>query len=948
MSITKKIAFLFLAGTMLAKNTQAQCSTPTSASVGITNITCLNSGTVTVNSVNSGGTALNLGDCRYTLYNAANTAIVKPEQANPVIAGVDSGTYILHIHQVCPSAGISNDYTQTVHLSGYYELLALNTPTIVSAGCNNGSISISATGGYGTYSYCLVHSQNDPSSPASYVRAPQASGEFDNLPSGNYFVRVYDNCGFVTMPVTIQSVPATSPFGYATITLDGCNGYSLNVETGWDIPIDANNRWWIAYPDGTADTIPDRVANQGFNLPVSYAKLAAYYPSAIIKIGYKDPCGNIFYKSYGPFNAPKYWVSDQRAYNYSCTQGVYYINQPYLRDSANEFVNTPYNEWDAYSLDGGANWIPYSYPNSDTLLVDVNGGTRQIMYRRCGQQYPITINGPVSVALSMDAFQRGVVSCNGNASISIYGDSYNGDPNKLLVETIMVPAGQASIPPFYYSYDGSTYVYDAPELTNLIPGHYEFRYTDECGNTDTSQLDLLPFHDTLTARPVFTCGRNTIDMVLHYTHDPVGGSFFIYYEVRNHNNVLVYSSNSYGDDDILLNGYTPDIYYIKAWKVDFTGTVSTENLCPWNFTVDARLPGALNINKSIFALCTNDLSTGSIITLPTGGIPPYTYALYKGSISAANQVGTAQSSNIFSNLDANVIYWVSVTDNCGSGNSLPNQFGNVQPVPSSSLPTVPCMGEAITLSISGNQGLSYQWTRNGVAIPNATDTLYKIQSMTMADSGAYGVTISANSCLLLSQIMQLDPKNCGVPIPLSIDLLSFSGNVNNDANAVLNWKTAQPEAGATFLVLYSTDGAQFATAGTVLQDGKNTQFAFTHRDYKITGKTYYKLLMVGKDGKTKYSNVIVLQAGKITDNKVAVSPLPFTTELNLVYTATKNTSITMQITDVNGRLIKTTEAAINTGINNLRINGLDVLPNGIYMLRIINSEGEQQILKLQK
>lgn len=903
----------------------AQCVAPTGVSVSTGNITCAGSGTVTVNSVTQGGSQIALTDCRFSVYDAGNTTIVKPNQQSPVISGLLQGTYTLHVQQVC-SLGVSADYTETIQITGAYENPVLGVPITTAATCNDGSVTVSATKGYGVYSYCLVNAQNDPVIPSSYVRAPQPSGNFTGLAGGTYYLRVYDQCNsFVTMPVTITSVAGTTPFSTYNINLNGCDNYAIRQTLNWYIARDANSKMWVTYPDGIVDTLPNAVASNNVNVDVPVSRLTAY--PATVTLSYKDACGNVFSKNY-TFNRPGYYVINERAVTYSCGMGSYAINTPYLRDSFNTVSNV-YNVWDAYSLDGGTTWISYTVPMSDTILVPV-GGSRQVIYRRCGQQFPITVNGPDVQILDMQLNQVGNLNCGNNASISINPYSYNGNVNKIWVQVTSVPAEQAPIPPFFF-------VGYPPQLMNLLPGTYAFLFTDECGGTSTKSITITPSHETLAVTPKFTCGLNSVGLNIVYTKDQAG-SYNLNYEIRNSNNNVVATSWAYGGTNVTINNLTPGTFTVKIWKTAYnTDTVNTL-ACPYFFTVDASLPGPLSLNKSIFALCTNDLATGSLIALPTGGLSPYNYTLYKGSITTANQVGIAQTSNIFSNLDANATYIISVTDQCGAGSTYSNVFGNVQPVIHTSQPQQPCVGDAISLSVNSNSGLTYQWSKNGTDIANATDTLYKISSMTLADSGVYIVDIRANNCLLLSTAVPLDPTACGIPIPLALDLISFSGNVNAQNNAVLQWKIAKPEAGALFTIFYSTDGIKFQQAGVVSEDGSNTAFSFIHRNYSIQQKTFYKLLMTDAEGTKKYSNTLLLQSGKNgqANGIASVSPVPFTNNVTINYSTPVNASATLLLSDVQGRVLKTQTVDLVSGVNNIVMQGLEILPQGIYLLTLQN------------
>lgn len=54
------------------------------------------------------------------------------------------------------------------------------------------------------------------------------------------------------------------------------------------------------------------------------------------------------------------------------------------------------------------------------------------------------------------------------------------------------------------------------------------------------------------------------------------------------------------------------------------------------------------------------------------------------------------------------------------------------------------VGEKFTISVDvkiGTAPFTYQWAKNGVSIPGATQSSYVVQSATLADSGTYAVKV---------------------------------------------------------------------------------------------------------------------------------------------------------------------------------------------------------------
>jgi hypothetical protein len=70
-------------------------------------------------------------------------------------------------------------------------------------------------------------------------------------------------------------------------------------------------------------------------------------------------------------------------------------------------------------------------------------------------------------------------------------------------------------------------------------------------------------------------------------------------------------------------------------------------------------------------------------------------------------------------------------------------------------------GNNITYSVSATNVTSFQWKKNGVDIPGATDSIYKINPVTTADAGSYTVAVinsASNGCAsMLSNAASLTP-----------------------------------------------------------------------------------------------------------------------------------------------------------------------------------------------
>ena len=198
--------------------------------------------------------------------------------------------------------------------------------------------------------------------------------------------------------------------------------------------------------------------------------------------------------------------------------------------------------------------------------------------------------------------------------------------------------------------------------------------------------------------------------------------------------------------------------------------------------------------------------------------------------------------------------------------------------------------------------------------------------------------LSSNGCINpVGPNIVLLPDGC--PIVLPVKLLAFSAAATTGGNFIY-WKAEEhydvkkytlqfSENGVTFSVLYTNDVA--AREGT---------FNYNYTDLnKYNGTVYYRLAIIGTDGKVTYSNIVsVRKSGAVPE--VNLSPNPATSDNVTLLSGVKVTKL--QWYDVKGRLIKTTTNPVNG--RPIAVN--DLVP-GVYFIKAYTNNGVSS-LKLIK
>ena len=188
-------------------------------------------------------------------------------------------------------------------------------------------------------------------------------------------------------------------------------------------------------------------------------------------------------------------------------------------------------------------------------------------------------------------------------------------------------------------------------------------------------------------------------------------------------------------------------------------------------------------------------------------------------------------------------------------------------------------------------------------------------------------------------------------VVLPLELLDFRA-VQADKSVVLNWKTANERNVSHFEIEKNTE----ATAKTWLkiaqkeaQNGQNTEGAYFTKDadaFAQSNTVLYRLKMVNQDGMFTYSKVIAQQrTGDFT--RLKIYPNPVTNAFQLTIDADRNTTQTIDIVDITGRIIQQVTLNVSKGVNHQTLD-VHALPSSVYVLKMSDSKGQSQTLKWVK
>lgn len=188
------------------------------------------------------------------------------------------------------------------------------------------------------------------------------------------------------------------------------------------------------------------------------------------------------------------------------------------------------------------------------------------------------------------------------------------------------------------------------------------------------------------------------------------------------------------------------------------------------------------------------------------------------------------------------------------------------------------------------------------------------------------------------------------PLPvtyLSIDAKSTGGNVS------LNWKTASEQMNKGFYVERSVNGENFYTIGFVIGNGTSSRVNayqwIDHNAFELNGvnELHYRLRQLDIDGMESYSIVKSVGNKELSENSISLYPNPFTELTTIQIVSDEAIHATIQIIDVNGRLISQQTQNLQVGDQTILLDEFQKNQAGIYFIKV-NTKNNTKVIKAIK
>ncbi len=339
---------------------------------------------------------------------------------------------------------------------------------------------------------------------------------------------------------------------------------------------------------------------------------------------------------------------------------------------------------------------------------------------------------------------------------------------------------------------------------------------------------------------------------------------------------------------------------------------------------------------------------------PDGTISSYLWNFGDGGTST--DADPAHNFSVPSGTPAKFIVKLTVTDNSGASvtDSMIISVNNTPPVVHITSPvnnskyvlgtdTLYSCTADVSDAEQGPDQLTYAWqtflVHNNHTHPGPIDNNKNTATMISrigcnGDSYSWRVVLTVTDAagLSASDTTQIFP-DCSSESPLPVFMSSFTVEQQGNANLV-KWVTGQEQDVSYFEVERSADGVNFIAIDR--QKAKNliTGGSYSYSDDRFNpGVNYYRIKAVDLDGKVSYSFVIKVGDDRVTTG-LRVVPNPARDNFAVRFHAMDNGTVTILVSDVNGKLLRRQVQTAGKGENLIYINGFEKEASGTYFISL--------------
>ncbi len=248
------------------------------------------------------------------------------------------------------------------------------------------------------------------------------------------------------------------------------------------------------------------------------------------------------------------------------------------------------------------------------------------------------------------------------------------------------------------------------------------------------------------------------------------------------------------------------------------------------------------------------------------------------------------------------------------------------------------------IMLANNNNYYYNWNSfNSISNSKTYTTTYPSTASTMNCGGP-----GQNACGMWSAPTVFGPATfssngvAGITSTLAVLLTGFTASSVNNNKVALDWSTQQEINSAYFDIQRSSNGSTWDKIGTVAAKGYASNVShYSYTDNSaLAGVGYYRLKMVGSDGKQAYSEIKTIHASLLKG--ITCYPNPSVDNVSVSVNGTTG-GWSVKLINQSGAVLQSEKAGNNTTMVSMNTQQY---PRGMYILKVIAADGTEQTTKL--
>ncbi|MEO8403153.1 MAG: T9SS type A sorting domain-containing protein, partial [Chitinophagaceae bacterium] len=163
-----------------------------------------------------------------------------------------------------------------------------------------------------------------------------------------------------------------------------------------------------------------------------------------------------------------------------------------------------------------------------------------------------------------------------------------------------------------------------------------------------------------------------------------------------------------------------------------------------------------------------------------------------------------------------------------------------------------------------------------------------------------------------------------------------------DGENVVKWATESEEPLKNYEVEVSSDGRNFFTINNQLSRNRKglSEYRFNDNSFQ-QGVNYYRLKMIDKAMTARYSAMVKVVSAQ-QGQGLLIYPNPVVGKFSIRYNAANAGIVTIRISDINGRLISTSNRSVGKGQNILTMENMPAWKPGMFVVSVQEGNLMQQ------